>query len=79
MDEPGYQSGTTAGGKWGCAASVLTGLIVFVPLWFLAFFGDCPPDAQCHNGEMARAIGVIVTTTVAALTIGVIVRWLINR
>ncbi len=79
MDELGYKSGTTVGGKWGCAASVLMGGLVFVPLWFLTLFGDCPTGAACHDGELATALGVIAISAIAATAVGLAVRWLVNR
>ena len=80
MDDPDrYVSGTTVGGKLGCVAGGLIGLMVLTPLMFLNFYGSCPSEAPCHDGEGLRFLQVVLISVSAAAAGGLSVRWIINR
>lgn len=79
MDEGGYQSNETIGGKVGCAVAAVTGIPLLAVALFLAIpFGDCPPNAPCHDGEGWRMLGAIVASAMVAGSLGFIVRRLVN-
>ena len=76
MDDGGYQGGNTRGGKWGCAVAGLVGLPIFILLVLADALGDCAPDTPCHHGFWTM---VVLPTLLAAVPVGLLVRWLVNR
>lgn len=76
MDESRYQSGATVGGKWGCVASVIATLPIFILLLIVDALGDCAPDIQCGKGVWTH---VFLSSTLVAIVVGLGVRWIVNR
>jgi hypothetical protein len=74
MDE-GYQSGSTAGGKWGCGLAALVGLPLLGFVILLGALGDCVPDAACHHDLDWQ---LIVAALAVAAAVGFGSRALIN-
>jgi hypothetical protein len=72
-------SATTLGGKLGCLAGTVAGLPVLFVLMFLAFYGDCFDNEQCHRGEGLRFLLVILLTVAVAVPVGLLTRRLVNR
>jgi hypothetical protein len=75
-----YQSGSTTGGKWGCAVAALIG----IPLTFLAILvsalGDCMPDVDCKRGLPERyVIPSLLIAAIAGLGTRAFVNWLARR
>lgn len=71
-----YEGGPTRGGKWGCGAATLVGVPLFAFLILLDSLGDCAPDANCHKGAITM---VILPTLAIAGSVGLLVRFLVNR
>ena len=69
----------TIGGKVGCGAALVAGLLVFGPLMFVNFYGDCAGVPGCHDGEDLRFLMIIGIVAAVAATAGLGVRALVNR
>lgn len=79
MDESGYRSATTIGGKVGCAVAAVIGIPLLALAFFVAIpFGDCRPNDPCHEGEGWRMLAAIVVVAAIAGSLGLVVRKLIN-
>ena len=76
MEESGFTSGTTIGGKWGYALSALIGIPLLGLSIMASTLGDCLPDQSCSHSLIwwlvIRSIGV-------AALVGLASRALINR
>lgn len=72
MSEDGYKGGTTVEGRWGCIASAILGIPVFVFLLLVDALGDCVPDMTCKKGFLTQ---VLLPTAVVAIAAGLLVRW----
>lgn len=75
MSEGGYNGGTTVEGRWGCIASALLGVPVFMFLLLVDALGDCAPDTACKKGFLTQ---VLLPATVIAIGVGLLVRWAIK-
>ena len=79
MEERGYRSGETIGGKVGCATAAVIGIPLLAIAFFIAIpFGDCGPNDPCHDGEGWRMVGAIGVAAVVAGSLGFLVRQLVN-
>jgi hypothetical protein len=76
MSDSGYQGGSTAGSKWGCAAAALVGAPLFFVLLVADALGDCVPDTGCEKGFLPF---VAVPTLVVVTVLFFVVRLLVNR
>jgi hypothetical protein len=47
VENRGYDSGGTVGGKWGCAVSALVGIPLFSGALLISSMGHCAPDVDC--------------------------------
>lgn len=68
----------TIGGKAGCAAALVAGLLVFAPLMFLNFYGDCAGEPRCGEGEGLRFLLVVAVVAAVAAATGIAVRTFVN-
>lgn len=75
MSEGGYKGGSTAEGRWGCIASAVLGVPVFLFLLLANTLGDCVPDTACKKAFLTQ---VLLPSVVIALGVGLIVRWAIK-
>ena len=78
MDETGYKSGNTAGGRWGCAISIIVGLPLISLALIVASMGSCVPGEQCTSGGTLLLIACGITLVVgvgARAGINAVVRW----
>jgi hypothetical protein len=69
----------TIGGKIGCGAALVAGLLAFAPLMFMSFYGDCAGGPGCHDGEDVRFLLILGAAAAVAAGAGFGVRWLVNR
>jgi hypothetical protein len=75
MSEGGYRGGATVEGRWGCTASAVLGVPVFMFLLLVEALGDCAPDTACKKGFL---IQVLLPTVVIAVGAGLLVRWAVK-
>lgn len=70
----------TVGGKVGCGAALVAGLLAFAPLMFWNFYGDCgpDPDPRCGQGEDLRFLIVLAIVAAVAAAVGFGVRFVVN-
>lgn len=76
VSDSGYQGGTTAGSKWGCAVAALIGAPLFFVLLIADALGDCVPDTDCKKGFLPF---VAVPTLVVVAVLFFVVRLLVNK
>lgn len=77
-DDPGYRSGGTAGGRCGCAAAVLPGLVLG-PVWLLAMtLGDCFDDDPCRRNQGWDTFVMFAILAGGGALLGLSVRALVN-
>lgn len=76
MSDSEYQSGTTAGSKWGCAAAAIIGVPFFCFLTLVDALGDCVPDVDCKKGFLPF---VMAPTVVVAAVLFFLVRLIVNK
>ena len=69
------KGGATVEGRWGCIASALVGVPVFVFLLLADALGDCAPDTACKKGFLTQ---VLLPTAVIAIGVGLLVRWAVK-
>jgi len=75
MRDGGYKGGTTVEGRWGCIASAVLGVPVFMFLLLANTLGDCLPDIACKKGFLTQ---VLLPTAVIAIGVGLLVRWAVK-
>ena len=75
MSEGGYKGGLTVEGRWGCIASAILGVPVFMFLLLADALGDCAPDTACKKGFFAQ---VLLPTALIAIGVGFLVRWAVR-
>ncbi|PHQ64318.1 MAG: hypothetical protein COC10_01565 [Sphingobium sp.] len=75
MSEGDYRGGSTVGGRWGCIASVILGVPVFLFLLIVDAMGDCVPDTACRKGFLTQ---VLLPSMIVALCVGLLVRWAVG-
>jgi hypothetical protein len=76
MAGEGYRGGGTVGGKVGCALAAVVGLPLLGLAILISALGDCMPDAPCnHDPQWWLILGALAIS----LTVGAVVRALINR
>ena len=71
----GYKGGPTVEGRWGCVASAVVGVPVFVFLLLADALGDCMPDNACNKGFL---IQVLLPSVVVAIAVGLLIRWAVK-
>ena len=76
MSEGGYKGGTTVEGRWGCIASAILGIPIFMFLLLVDALGDCVPDTMCKKGFLTQ---VLLPTAVVAVSAGFLVRWAVKK
>gem|GEM_PF-2619440 len=69
MSDGGYKGGTTVEDRWGCIASAVLGVPVFMILLLVNALGDCAPDTACKKGFLTQVI---------AIGVGLPVRWAVK-
>lgn len=75
MSDGGYKGGATVEGRWGCIASAVLGVPVFIFLLLADALGDCAPDTACKKGFLTQ---VLLPTAVIAIGVGLLVRWAVK-
>lgn len=75
MSGDGYKGGATVEGRWGCIASAILGVPVFMFLLLADALGDCAPDTACKKGFLTQ---VLLPTAVLAIGVGLLVRWAVK-
>ena len=75
MSESGYIGGSTIEGRWGCIASAVLGVPIFLFLLIVDALGDCAPDTACKKGFLTQ---VLLPSVVIAIGVGLLVRWAIK-
>lgn len=76
MSEGGYEGGTTVESRWGCIASAVLGIPIFMFLLLGDALGDCVPDTTCKKGFLTK---VLLPTAVVAVSAGLLVRWAVKK
>jgi hypothetical protein len=65
MDEDsGYRGGSTTGGRWGCALSIVIGLPLIGFAFAVLSLGDCAPGVQCTSGWTLMVLAIIIAAVV---------------
>ncbi|SKB84010.1 hypothetical protein SAMN06295937_102238 [Sphingopyxis flava] len=75
MSDGGYKGGATVEGRWGCIASAILGVPVFMFLLLADALGDCAPDTTCKKGFLTQ---VLLPTAIVAIGVGLLVRWAVK-
>lgn len=75
MSDGGYKGGATVEGRWGCIASAILGVPVFMFLLLADALGDCAPDTACKKGFLTQ---VLLPTAIVAIGVGLLVRWAVK-
>jgi hypothetical protein len=75
MSEGGYKGGPTVESRWGCIASAVIGVPVFMFLLGLDALGDCAPGPACKHGFLTR---VLLPSVIIAVGVGLLVRWAVK-
>lgn len=75
MSDGGYKGGATVEGRWGCIASAILGVPVFMFLLIADALGDCAPDTACKKGFLTQ---VVLPTAIVAISVGLLVRWAVK-
>jgi hypothetical protein len=75
MNDGGYDSSRTAEARWGCIASAMLGVPVFMFLLVVDALGDCVPDTACKKGFLTQ---VFIPTVLVTLGIGLLLRWAVK-
>ena len=80
MEDVGYQSGATVGGKWGCALSALVGVPLILFTVMASSLGDCSPDEPCKHGMIW---GLLLPSILFAALVGfgsrAAINWIVTR
>jgi hypothetical protein len=76
VSDSGYQGGTTADIKWGCAAAALIGAPIFFVLLVADALGDCVSGAPCKKGFLPF---VAAPTLVVVVIVFLVVRLLASK
>jgi len=75
MSDGGYNGGATPEGRWGCVASAVLGVPVFMFLLIVDALGDCVPDTACKKGFLTQ---VLLHSAVIAVGVGLLVCWAVK-
>lgn len=75
MTDGGYKGGATVEGRWGCIASAVLGVPVFMFLLLVDALVDCVPDTACKKGFLTQ---VLLPSAVIAIGVGLLVRWAVK-
>lgn len=75
MSDGGYKDWATVEGRWGCIASAVSGVPVFMFLLLADALGDCAPDTACKKGFLTQ---VLLPASVIAIGVGLVVRWAVK-
>lgn len=70
MSDGGCEGGATVEGRWGCIASAILGMPVFMVLLFADALGDCAPDTACKKGSITQ---VLLPTAIVGIGVGLLV------
>jgi hypothetical protein len=69
----------TVGGKVGCGAALVAGLLAFGPLLFMSFYGDCGGEASCTEGDGVCFLMVAGIVAAVAAAAGFATRFAVNK
>ena len=75
MSDGGYKGGATVEGRWGCIASAILGVPVFIFLLLADALGDCAPDTACKKGFLTQ---VLLPTAIVTIGVGLLVRCVVK-